>query len=200
MKIWLGLKNVMSPRIAEEPRCFLYICDLLGHHADGPSRHYVRSNGVVGENDLVHSSRSAVERTVSFHANDSVGDDEVRADCRTDVQDALVDARPMQNVLRPTVTRPGNDAEHVFHAECDSGPVVCFHFRHRHDEVRCQNGSWKPQMTEVGIIRLKLGFDQVVAIEIDEADFAVRKLVTQASLVQEQIRVAVMPWPFADSY
>src|SRR5439155_1567138 len=106
MKIWLGLKNVMSPRIAEEPRCFLYICDLLGHHADGPSRHYVRSNGVVGENDLVHSSRSAVERTVSFHANDSVGDD----------------------------------------------------------------------------------------------DFAVRKLVTQASLVQEQIRVAVMPWPFADSY
>ena len=89
----------------------------------------------------------------------------------------------MKDVLGPAVSRSRDDSEHVFHAEGDARPMVGFHFRHGHNEIRCQNGSWKPQVTEAGIVRLKLGFDQVVAIEIDELDFALRKLVTQPGLV-----------------
>ena len=53
-------------------------------------------------------------------------------------------------------------------------------------------------MAETGIVGLKLRLDQFVAIEIDECDLAMRELIAETGLVEEQIRVAMMPWSFAD--
>ena len=53
-------------------------------------------------------------------------------------------------------------------------------------------------MAEAGIVRLKLGFDQLVAIEIHEPDLAMRKLIAKTRLMEEQIRVAMMPGAFGN--
>jgi hypothetical protein len=127
--------------------------------------------------------RSAVERAVAFHSDDSVGDNEIRADRGTDVENTFVNAGPVEDVFRPAVTRPRNDSEHVLHAERDAGPVMGFHFGHRNDEVGCQDRSWKPQTVQTGIVGPKRGFDEFVAIEIHKCDLAVHKLIAEPGLV-----------------
>ena len=57
----------------------------------------------------------------------------------------------------------------------------------------------EPQVAETGIVGLELRF-QLITIEIHERDLAVRKLIAEVGLVQEQIRVAMMPWPFTHRY
>ena len=75
-----------------------------------------------------------------------------------------------------------------------------FHFRHGYDEVRCEDGARKPQVAKTGIVGLKPRFDEFITIEIHECDLAVRKLIAEASFVQEQIRVAMMTWAFPNHY
>ena len=60
--------------------------------------------------------------------------------------------------------------------------------------------SAEPQIAKAGIVGLKLRFDQLITIEIHERDLAMRKLISEADLVQEQIRVAMMPWAFPNHY
>ena len=59
-----------------------------------------------------------------------------RTDRGTDVENAFVNAGPVKGILRPPISAAGDNAEHVFHAEGDAGPMMCFHFRHGHDEIR----------------------------------------------------------------
>ena len=106
----------------------------------------------------------------------------------------------MKNILGPAVSVARHNTKHVFHAERDTGPVMRFHFRHGYDEIRCEDGSWKPQVAKTGVIGLKLRFDQPIAIEIHEGDLSLRKLIAEPGFVQEQIRVAMMPWAFPNHY
>ena len=94
-----------------------------------------------------------------------------------------MDSGPVKNIFRPAVPAARHNAKHVFHAECDPGPVVCFHLRHGRDEIGRQNGSWQPQVAEAGIVGLELRFDEIIPIEIHECDLAVRKLIAEAGLV-----------------
>src|SRR5262245_16167153 len=121
----------------------------------------------------------------------------MRPNSRADIQDAFVDPCPMENVFRPAVSIARDNPKHLFQAQRDAGPVMCFHLRHRHDEIRCDYGSWKPQFAETGKVSSKPRFDQFVAIEIDEGDLAVDKLIPQSCFVEEQFRIAMMPRTFA---
>src|SRR5207249_3281110 len=124
-----------------------------------------------------------IERSVAFHANDSVSDDKVRANCRADVENALVNSGPVENILRPAVPAAWDNTKHVFHAERDAGPVVRLHLRHGHDEVRCEDGSREPEMSETGIVGLELCLDELVAIQINKPNLAVRELIGETGLV-----------------
>jgi hypothetical protein len=95
----------------------------------------------------------------------------------------FVDSGPMKDVLRPAVAFARNYSEHVFHAERDPSPVVCFHFGHGHDEIRCQDRSWKPQVAKTGMVGPELCPDESVSIEIHECDLALRKLIVEAGLI-----------------
>ena len=92
-----------------------------------------------------------------------------------------MDSGPVKDILGPAVSAGGNNPEHVFHAECDVGPVACFHLRHGHDEIGCEDGPWEPQVAKTGIVGLELRFDELVAIEIHGCDLAVRKLIAEAA-------------------
>src|SRR5437867_166544 len=113
-----------------------------------------------------------VQRTIALHSDNAISDDEVRAHRGADVENAFVNSDPVQDILRPAVAGARHNAKHVFHAERDPRPVVSLHFRHRYDEIRCEDSSWQPQMVETGVVGLKLRFDELVAIEIHECDFA----------------------------
>src|ERR1017187_4265717 len=52
------------------------------------------------------------------------GDNEVDRHSGTQIKDALLNALPVENILRPTVSRARHYAKHVLHAERDAGPVV----------------------------------------------------------------------------
>src|SRR6516165_2325567 len=55
-----------------------------------------------------------MQRSVAFHRNDAVRDDEMRRHRAVDIEDAPVDPLPMENVLRPPIDRARDGAEHVF--------------------------------------------------------------------------------------
>jgi ribosomal protein S18 acetylase RimI-like enzyme len=63
---------------------------------------------------------------------------------RHEIDNALLDAMPMQQVLRPPVLHAGHHAEHVLHAESDSAPVVSFYLGHGYDEVRIEHSARQP--------------------------------------------------------
>jgi hypothetical protein len=47
---------------------------------------------------------------------------------------------PVENILRPAILGARHNAEHVFHAERNSGSVVRFDLGHGHDEVGREDG------------------------------------------------------------
>ena len=91
-----------------------------------------------------------------------------------------------------------NDTEHIFHAQCDSGPVMRFHFRHGYDEIGRKNSSGQPEVAQAGIVGLKLGFDEVVAIQINELDLAMQQLIGETRVVHQEFCVPMMAGAFGD--
>jgi len=116
----------------------------------------------------------AVKRSVTFHCDDGICDDEMRAHRCANVENAFVDSGPVEDILGPAVTASRNDSEHVFHAQRSSGPVMRLHLWHGYDEIGRENSSGQPEMAQAGIVGLKLGFDEGVAIQIDEMDLAMQ--------------------------
>ena len=68
--------------------------------------------------------RCAVERTVSFHADDAIHDRQVRRPCQGDVHDTFVDAAPVQLILGPAVANARKGAEQVLQRQRGSGPMM----------------------------------------------------------------------------
>ncbi len=52
-------------------------------------------------------------------------------------------------------------------------------------------------MAQAGVVCLEFRLDEFVAIEIDEPDMAMREMIPKTRLMQEQLRVAMMPGPSA---
>src|SRR5213594_2474889 len=138
----------MIPGVADEGRCLTDVSDPFRDHPQHASANDVRRNWIVAEYNRVQVDAPAVERPIALHSHDPIGNDKVRTHRGADIENAFVNAGPMKNVLGPAVPCAGNNAEHVLHAEGDACPVVRLYFRHRNDEVRLENGSWKPQVTE----------------------------------------------------
>ena len=133
---------VINP--SKEQRSFTDVCHLLGKHTESPGASRISSHRIVGKYQCVQSAGGSVQRAVALHRDNRVSDDKVRADRGANVENAFVNAGPMEDVLGPAIAASGDNAKHVFHAQGDPGPVMGFHFRHGHDEIRTQNGSREP--------------------------------------------------------
>ncbi len=53
-------------------------------------------------------------------------------------------------------------------------------------------------MAKAGIVGLEFRLDELVAIEIDEPDIAMREMIAKTRVMKEQIRVAMMPGAFSN--
>ena len=73
-----------------------------------------------------------------------------------------------------------------------------FHFRHGYDEIGRKNSSGQPEVAQAGIVGLKLGFDEVVAIQINELDLAMQQLIGETRVVHQEFCVPMMAGAFGD--
>src|SRR5437762_14214307 len=109
---------------------------------------------------------------ISLHRDYAIRDNEVGRRRGADIQNAPMDAFPMENVLGPAVLGPRNDAEHVLHTERDACPMVRLDLGHRNNEVR---RTWK-------CLRDGLGPDLDFAV-----DFHARPSPTVATIILREI-------------
>src|SRR5664280_1326775 len=84
----------------------------------------VGSNGVIRKHDLSHCTSSAVEGPVAFHRHNAVHYNEMDGNSGAQIEDALLNALPVENILWPSVSRARHYAKQVLHAERDARPVM----------------------------------------------------------------------------
>src|SRR5271166_2391506 len=84
-------------------------------HQPGTGR--VGGHRIIGEHDVPQETSGAVERSVSLHGHDTVCDNEVDWNGGAQIKDALLNALPVENILRPSVSCARNNAEHVLRSE-----------------------------------------------------------------------------------
>ena len=130
--------------IANESGCFTDMFDVIWFRSQKACESAVCTHGIITEQNGVQVFCGAVERSVAFHSDDTICNDKVGTDRGTNIDNAFVNSDPMKDILGPAITRPWDDAEHVFHTERDAGPMMRFHFRHGYDEIRSENGSREP--------------------------------------------------------
>src|SRR5471030_7117 len=115
-----------------------------------------------------------------------------------DIEDASIDALPMQQVFRPAIGNTRHYAEQVLHAQGDPSPVVCFHFGQRDDEVARQDRTREPQAVEAGEGSLQLYFPDLVAVQIHEPGTPLPQFRFQSSLGENKHGIPLVARPFAD--
>src|SRR5271166_3746332 len=69
------------------------------------------------------------------------------------IKDALLNALPMENILRPSVPCTRHHTEHVFHAEGNAGPVMSLDFRHGNQEIGLQHSAGEPEAYHPHVVR-----------------------------------------------
>jgi len=95
--------------------------------------------GVETHHDLPQRTGGAVERPASFHSHGPIGDHEANRNRGAQIEDALLNDIPVENVFRPSISGARNYAKHVLHTKRDARPVMGFYFWHRHQEIRFQH-------------------------------------------------------------
>src|ERR1017187_4389269 len=90
----------------------------------------IRGYGIVGKDDLSEMPMGSVQRPVALHRDHPIRDNEVDRHRGADVENAAMDPLPVEKVFRPAILTPRHNAEHVLHAERDSGPMVRFDLGH----------------------------------------------------------------------
>ena len=159
--------------VAQESRPFANVHDSLRFKSHQTRAGCVRSDRVIREHNLSQKTRSTVQWAVAFHGYDAVRDDKVNRNGGAQIEDALLDALPMKNIFRPSVSCTRHKSEHVLHAERDARPVVSLDFGHGNQEVGLQHSAREPEASHPHVVRAQRCANELVAIEIDETDLLI---------------------------
>src|SRR5260221_11743691 len=106
--------------------------DAVRINSHEPSTGCVSGYRIVGQNNRTDQTRRSIQRSVSFHTNDTVGAHKMDRNGRAQIDDALVDSFPVENNLRPAVLGAWTHFKHVLEAQCDPALVISFHLAHAH--------------------------------------------------------------------
>src|ERR1700683_698812 len=101
-------------KVAEKSSGGFDVFDLLWAELHDAGSSGVDGNGIVADNQNTASLGLTLNGAVSFHAHNAVNNGEVGADGGVEVEDGLVDARPVENILWPAIAASRNHSEHVF--------------------------------------------------------------------------------------
>jgi len=79
--------------------------------------HEIGGDGIVSQHDPPEIARRAMQRPVALRADDPIGYDEMRPNSGIDIEDASINALPMQQVFRLTVGSARCHPEQVLHTQ-----------------------------------------------------------------------------------
>src|SRR5664279_3465247 len=139
--------------VAQESRTLADVRDSSGFEPHKPCAGCVGCNQVIRKYDLSHGTRGAVEWPVSFHRHYAIRDNEVDRNGGAQIEDALLNALPVKNILRPSISRARHYAEHVLHAERHARPVMRLDLWHGNEEIRFQHCPREPEIFHASKIR-----------------------------------------------
>ena len=125
-----NLVDVLRDSIAKKPCPFPNMRDPPGVEAHQSGAGGVRCYWIVSQHNPFQKPRSTVERTVALHGDDAVGDHKVDRNRCAQIENALLNAFPMQDILWSSVPRAGDNSKHVLHSERHARPVVRLDLRH----------------------------------------------------------------------
>src|SRR5664280_2205263 len=145
--------DVYKRQVPKESRSFAKVHDPVGAKPHQPRAGCIASHRIVRKHNLSQRTRVAVKGPVSFHRHDAVRDNEVDRNGGAQIEDAFLNALPVEDVLRPSISRTRYYAKHVLHAERDAGPVVGLDLRHGTKEIRFQHCPGKPEIPHAGKTR-----------------------------------------------
>src|SRR5664280_1759334 len=91
--------------VAQESRTLADVRDSSGGESHQLRAGCISSNRIVGEHDLPQETSGTVEWPVSFHCHDAVRDNEVDRNGGAQIEDAFLNALPVEDVLRPSISR-----------------------------------------------------------------------------------------------
>ena len=174
--------------------------DAAGLHAHEPRTGCIGGDCVIGQNNTPKRSRCAVQWAIPLHRHDRVCDHKVNPHRGADVENALLDAIPVEDVLGPAIPASRNHAEHVLHDESDARPVMRFYLGHRHKKIGLSNSLRQPETLHSGVAGPEIHRDQLVAVQIYESDSIVSKNWRVTALGEHELRIALMPWSFRHDY
>jgi hypothetical protein len=137
--------------VTEESRSLAKVNDSVGFESHQPCASCVSSHWIVCKHNLSQRTRAAVKGAVAFHGHNAVCDNEVDRNCGAYIKDALLNAFPMEDVLRPSVSRPRHNAKHVLHTKSDPRPVMGLDLRHGNQEIRFQHRAREPKVLHSGV-------------------------------------------------
>lgn len=90
-------------RVAKKLPALMNVCDAIRLEAHQTGTGCVSSYRVVGKHNTPEWSWSPVQRPISFHCHNGVSNDKVNRNRSTDVENALLNPLPVQQVFGPAI-------------------------------------------------------------------------------------------------
>jgi hypothetical protein len=116
--------------IAKKPRTLANMHDAAGLEPHQASTSCVGGNWIVCPYDRAQRSPGAIEWSVAFHRHDPVSNHEMNWSGCAEIENALLDPFPVQDVLRLSVARAGDNPEHVLQGQRHARPVMRLDLRY----------------------------------------------------------------------
>src|SRR5262245_5076863 len=167
--------------------------------AHQPRRRGVHRDWVLAEDEHAGAPRCPLDGAVAFHPDDTVHDGEPRHRERTvDVDDALVDACPVEHVLGPSVDGARYYSKHVLHRKRHARPVMALELGHRDDQVSLEHGVGKVEMSQAGEPAGEGPRGDIVAVEVDIASPLLVQNALQPRRSEQMLVVTAMAGSLGD--
>ncbi|HME31308.1 MAG TPA: hypothetical protein VKG65_01010 [Terriglobales bacterium] len=121
------------------------VCDSSGLKPHQAHACCVGSYRIIRRDNFAEGPKSAIQRPIAFHCDNSIRNHEVDWNGGAQIENAFLNALSVENILRPAVSCARNDTEHILHAQRDPRPVMGLDLRHGNQEVAIQHSTRQPK-------------------------------------------------------
>src|ERR1035437_9483853 len=93
-----GLIDGCRRRVPKKSGTLANVCDSVGFESHQPGASDIGSHRIIREHNLSQGTRGAVEGSVAFHGHNAVCDNEVDRNGGAQIEDALLNTLPVENI------------------------------------------------------------------------------------------------------
>src|SRR5262245_22845240 len=199
-----GLANLNDPlagKVAEKLVGAFQIPDAgrLDHHQ--PGGRAIDRDEIVAEDEDAGALRLAPDGAVALHADDAVDDRELRhRQGGVEIENALVDAGPVQRILRPAVDGARQNPEHVLQRRRHTDPVVRLELGHRDEQIGFEDGRRQVEASELCEMAARGHRFHVVVVEVHPSAPGAPDSLAESRRRDEILGVPAVPGAFGHDH